>query len=188
MLDPAVILLDEPAAGINPTLLRRLGRLIRALKQAGRTSSSSSTTCTSCCSLADPPSCSPAAGSSPPAIRDTISTDPAVLEAYLGDDFVLETSRPEAAMIELPDVRAGYGGGGCPARGLDFACGPAASPASSGRTAPGSRPCCAAISGLLTARYGLDRLGGLPIDALPPLRSSPPASSRYPQQGGLFAT
>lgn len=29
MLDPAVILLDEPAAGINPTLLRRLSRLIR---------------------------------------------------------------------------------------------------------------------------------------------------------------
>ena len=31
MLDPAVILLDEPAAGINPTLLQRLAELIRAL-------------------------------------------------------------------------------------------------------------------------------------------------------------
>ena len=37
MLDPAVILLDEPAAGINPTLLRRLSDLIVALNQAGRT-------------------------------------------------------------------------------------------------------------------------------------------------------
>ena len=37
MLDPAVILLDEPAAGINPTLLRRLASLIRALNESGRT-------------------------------------------------------------------------------------------------------------------------------------------------------
>ena len=37
MLDPAVILLDEPAAGINPTLLQRLSELIRSLNAAGRT-------------------------------------------------------------------------------------------------------------------------------------------------------
>ena len=37
MSDPRVILLDEPGAGVNPTLLRRLVEAIRALRAAGRT-------------------------------------------------------------------------------------------------------------------------------------------------------
>mgnify|MGYP003346734739 CR=1 FL=1 len=37
MLDPALILLDEPAAGINPTLLNRLIELVHRLNDAGKT-------------------------------------------------------------------------------------------------------------------------------------------------------
>jgi len=37
MLDPALILLDEPAAGINPTLLKRLLELVHRLNDAGKT-------------------------------------------------------------------------------------------------------------------------------------------------------
>lgn len=37
MLDPALILLDEPAAGINPTLLKRLLELVHRLNEAGKT-------------------------------------------------------------------------------------------------------------------------------------------------------
>jgi ABC-type branched-subunit amino acid transport system ATPase component len=37
MAEPKLIMLDEPAAGINPTLARRLGEHILALKQRGMT-------------------------------------------------------------------------------------------------------------------------------------------------------
>jgi branched-chain amino acid transport system ATP-binding protein len=37
MGDPGVILLDEPGAGVNPTLMRSLVEVIRALRAAGRT-------------------------------------------------------------------------------------------------------------------------------------------------------
>jgi branched-chain amino acid transport system ATP-binding protein len=37
MSDPRIILLDEPGAGVNPTLLRSLVEAIRALRAAGRT-------------------------------------------------------------------------------------------------------------------------------------------------------
>jgi branched-chain amino acid transport system ATP-binding protein len=37
MSDPRIILLDEPGAGVNPTLMRSLVETIRALRTAGRT-------------------------------------------------------------------------------------------------------------------------------------------------------
>ena len=37
MSDPRIILLDEPGAGVNPTLMRSLIEAIRALQAAGRT-------------------------------------------------------------------------------------------------------------------------------------------------------
>lgn len=37
MADPAMILLDEPAAGVNPSLVRRIAEHIRALRERGTT-------------------------------------------------------------------------------------------------------------------------------------------------------
>ena len=37
MLDPKLILLDEPAGGINPTLIERMGDMIRELNAQGTT-------------------------------------------------------------------------------------------------------------------------------------------------------
>jgi len=39
MSDPRIILLDEPGAGVNPTLLRSLMETIRALRRPGAPSS-----------------------------------------------------------------------------------------------------------------------------------------------------
>jgi branched-chain amino acid transport system permease protein len=93
MLDPAVILLDEPAAGINPTLLRRLGALIRALNEAGRTFVIVAHDMAFVLALADRAvvlSRGEVIASGDPAV---VSGDPTVQEAYLGDDFVLEAEK-----------------------------------------------------------------------------------------------
>jgi neutral amino acid transport system ATP-binding protein len=37
MGDPETILLDEPAGGVNPALIGRIGALVRQLNQEGRT-------------------------------------------------------------------------------------------------------------------------------------------------------
>ena len=92
MLDPAVILLDEPAAGINPTLLHRLASLIRALNESGRTFVIVEHDMNFVLPLSDVVTVlarGQVIGSGDPS---AISTEPAVLEAYLGDDFVLETT------------------------------------------------------------------------------------------------
>jgi ABC-type branched-subunit amino acid transport system ATPase component/ABC-type branched-subunit amino acid transport system permease subunit len=89
MLDPAVILLDEPAAGVNPTLRQRLGSLIRALNASGRTFVIVEHDMHFVLPLAD--RAVVLAHGQVIAAGDprTVSADPAVQDAYLGDDFVL---------------------------------------------------------------------------------------------------
>lgn len=90
MLDPAVILLDEPAAGINPTLIRRLAAMVRALNESGRTFLIVEHDMQFVLSLCDPVvvlARGTVLASGAPA---EISRDPAVQEAYLGDDVVVE--------------------------------------------------------------------------------------------------
>jgi branched-chain amino acid transport system ATP-binding protein len=38
MSDPSLVLLDEPCAGVNPSLVDGIGRLLKALNRAGRAS------------------------------------------------------------------------------------------------------------------------------------------------------
>jgi branched-chain amino acid transport system permease protein len=90
MLDPAIILLDEPAAGINRTLLKRLSGLITALHESGRTIVIVEHDMQFVLSLADHVTVL-ARGQVVAAGDPTrVSNDPRVIEAYLGDDFVLE--------------------------------------------------------------------------------------------------
>ena len=97
MLDPAVILLDEPAAGINPTLVERLAELIRALNAAGKTFVVVEHDMQFVLSLCDPVIVLSRGAVIACDRPEIVSSDPEVLEAYLGQDF-----RADPAPIEVP--------------------------------------------------------------------------------------
>ena len=90
MLDPAIILLDEPAAGINRALLERLSGLITALHESGRTIVIVEHDMEFVLSLADHVTVLARGQVVATGDPSQVSSDPHVLDAYLGDDFVLE--------------------------------------------------------------------------------------------------
>ena len=80
-----MLLLDEPAAGMNPVETHEITELIGQLREEGATrSSSSSTTCTSSRGSPTASSRSTTARRSPRARSTQVATNPRVVEAYLG--------------------------------------------------------------------------------------------------------
>jgi ABC-type branched-subunit amino acid transport system ATPase component len=84
MGDPETILLDEPAGGVNPALIGRIGTLVRQLNSEGRTflivEHNMDLVMTLCDHIIVFDRGRPIAEGSP----STIRSDPRVLEAYLG--------------------------------------------------------------------------------------------------------
>jgi len=89
MLDPKLILLDEPAGGINPTLIERMGGLIRELNQQGTTFLLVEHNMPFVLGLCDPIRVLARGSVIAEGNPDEIQRNPAVLDAYLGDDFLL---------------------------------------------------------------------------------------------------
>jgi ABC-type branched-subunit amino acid transport system ATPase component/ABC-type branched-subunit amino acid transport system permease subunit len=90
MLDPKIILLDEPAGGINPVLIERMGEMIRELNSYGKTFLLVEHNMPFVLGLCDPVHVLARGKNMASGTPDEIQRDPAVLDAYLGDDFVLE--------------------------------------------------------------------------------------------------
>ena len=90
MLDPKLIMLDEPAGGINPTLIERIGEMIRELNAKGKTFLIVEHNMPFVLGLCNPVLVlargQTIAGGAP----EQIQRDPKVLDAYLGEDFRLE--------------------------------------------------------------------------------------------------
>ena len=94
MLEPKLILLDEPAGGVNPSMLGVLTGVIRELNAAGMTFLIVEHNIPLVLELCDPivvfSRGRPIAEGPPGTIRE----DPAVMDAYLGEDFRLEPAGP----------------------------------------------------------------------------------------------
>ena len=90
MLDPKLILLDEPAGGINPTLIERMGEMIRTLNRQGTTFLIVEHNMPFVLGLCDPVRVLARGTTICAGSPAEIQRDPMVLDAYLGADWSVE--------------------------------------------------------------------------------------------------
>jgi ABC-type branched-subunit amino acid transport system ATPase component/ABC-type branched-subunit amino acid transport system permease subunit len=93
MLDPKLILLDEPAGGINPVLIDRMGEMIRELNSYGKTFLIVEHNMPFVLGLCDPVHVLGRGRTMASGTAEEIKHDPAVIDAYLGEDFHIEEAR-----------------------------------------------------------------------------------------------
>jgi branched-chain amino acid transport system permease protein len=90
MLDPKLILLDEPAGGINPTLVEHMAEMIRELNRRGTTFLVVEHNMPLVLGLCDPIHVLARGTCICSGAPEVVQADAAVLDAYLGDDYLLE--------------------------------------------------------------------------------------------------
>ena len=90
MLDPRLIMLDEPAGGINPTLIEHMAEMIRELNRQGKTFLIVEHNMPLVLGLCDPIHVLARGSCICTGTPEVVQADPGVLDAYLGEDFALE--------------------------------------------------------------------------------------------------
>jgi branched-chain amino acid transport system ATP-binding protein len=210
--DPAILLLDEPAGGVNPTLITHLADRIRELNRSGKTLlvvEHNMEFVMSLCSQITVLSQGTALVSGSP---EEVRSDPAVLDAYLGGEDDPETQRElvqeashraakvsvgpvrtapreklgeSQALLTLRGVTAGYGGGDILKQvSLDVPRG--AITCVVGPNGAGKSTLMATISGLLHPRQGEIHFDGELISGLAPKQILSRGLSQIPQAHSLF--
>jgi branched-chain amino acid transport system permease protein len=90
MLDPRLIMLDEPAGGINPTLIDQMAEMIRELNRSGKTFLIVEHNMPLVLGLCDPIQVLARGSCICTGAPEVVQADPGVVEAYLGEDFAVE--------------------------------------------------------------------------------------------------
>jgi branched-chain amino acid transport system permease protein len=88
-LDPRLIMLDEPAGGINPTLIEQIADLIRELNRQGKTFLIVEHNMPLVLDLCDPIQVLARGVSICTGTPDQVQSDQDVVDAYLGEDFAV---------------------------------------------------------------------------------------------------
>jgi branched-chain amino acid transport system ATP-binding protein len=202
--DPAILLLDEPAGGVNPTLITHLADRIKELNRAGKTilvvEHNMEFVMSMCARITVLSQGSTLVSGTPAEVR----SNPAVLDAYLGGeaDPVSADEKPRVSvspvrtapreklgedkvLLSVRDVTAGYGGGDIlkqvtlevPRGGITCVVGP---------NGAGKSTLMATISGLLRPRLGEIRFGEQLISGLSPRQILARGISQVPQAHSLF--
>jgi ABC-type branched-subunit amino acid transport system ATPase component/ABC-type branched-subunit amino acid transport system permease subunit len=92
MLDPKLIMLDEPAGGINPTLIEHLAEMIRKLNRGGTTFLLVEHNMPLVLGLCDPVHVLARGSCLCSGTPEVVQRDPAVLDAYLGEEYLSQVS------------------------------------------------------------------------------------------------
>jgi branched-chain amino acid transport system permease protein len=90
MLDPKLIMLDEPAGGINPTLIEHIAEMIRELNAQGKTFLIVEHNMPLVLGLCNPVQVLARGMCICSGTPDAVQHDPAVLDAYLGEEYLVE--------------------------------------------------------------------------------------------------
>jgi ABC-type branched-subunit amino acid transport system ATPase component len=213
--DPAVVLLDEPAGGVNPTLLTHLADRIRELNRTGKTFLIVEHNMEFVMGLSDQVTVlsqgTPLVSGPPAEVR----SNPAVLDAYLGGEDDPATERrlgeelaqprtPAASarvtvpmiaprqplgtsesLLSVQDVVAGYGGGDILKR-VSIEVPEGGITCIVGPNGAGKSTLLATISGLLRPRQGEIRFGGEVISGRSPREILGRGVALVPQAHSLF--
>jgi ABC-type branched-subunit amino acid transport system ATPase component len=211
--DPAVLLLDEPAGGVNPTLITHLSDRIKDLNRSGKTIlvvEHNMEFVMSLCSRLTVLSQGTALVSGTP---EDVRTNPAVLDAYLGGEDDASTQQELAAeathhdaghvsvspvrtdprpklgdaggLLSIHGVTAGYGGGDILKQvSLEVPRGQITCVV--GPNGAGKSTLMATISGLLRPRQGEIRFADEVVSGLTPKQILARGIAQIPQAHSLF--
>jgi branched-chain amino acid transport system ATP-binding protein len=210
--DPAVLLLDEPAGGVNPTLINQLADRIRELNRAGKTFLVVEHNMEFVMGLCHTVAVLDQGRRLTTGAPEEVRSHPAVLDAYLGAAAGEGSARPgpdatgaparvavtrratdadsarptaSGALLDLRGVTAGYGGGDI-LKDVTFAVPEGGITCVVGPNGAGKSTLLKAVSGLLRPRLGEIRFGGERISGMTPGQVLARGISHVPQAHSLF--
>ena len=214
--DPAVLLLDEPAGGVNPTLIKHLAERISELNGTGKTFLIVEHNMEFVMNLCDQVTVLSQGTALVTGTPEAVRSNPAVLDAYLGgeDDQATqkrlvapgagEPAKPARVSISSPVIKpaerlggpepllridgvvAGYGGGDI-LKQVSVDVPEGRITCIVGPNGAGKSTLLATISGLLRLRRGEIRFGGEVISGLAPRQILARGIAHVPQAHSLFA-
>jgi branched-chain amino acid transport system ATP-binding protein len=193
--DPTLLLLDEPAAGANPSETAALATLIRAVRERGVTVFLIEHHMSLVMSVSDYVSVLDHGVKIAEGRPDEVRRDAEVIRAYLGADTDERrpTSRPDAPVgvngsapaLELVDVEAGYGGIRA-LKGISLTVKQGEIVTLIGSNGAGKTTTLKVIAGLLRTRGGEVRLGDERVDGLAPHKIVRRGVALAPEGRGIF--